>query len=315
VRNCRGEYIAFLDDDDEWLPQKLELQVELLERSGPHVGGVYTGFLAVDNSSGELVYQRTPKKRGNVYKDMICENTVGTSSTVGDYIQFDTLGNVGSNIDNNGLTFEFLVKNPVPFSNAAANANRLFGVANDRPGGARKLTLSFGFSDLNLDAVTGNEDSIFLRDENDQAWAYSMNQGGTDMDDGNWHHVAWVVDPGVPINGTHVYVDGSPITLVASNTALFVPKAIGNSGGGNFLNLDKAFTLGAEDIQPGTAGVGLIRTFARNSMVDEFAVYSKALSAQQIALHAAAAGIPEPSSACLLGIALASVAFRRRKSQ
>ncbi|HUG49112.1 MAG TPA: glycosyltransferase family A protein [Candidatus Limnocylindria bacterium] len=36
VRAARGEWVAFLDDDDEWLPAKLERQVELLRSvAGP----------------------------------------------------------------------------------------------------------------------------------------------------------------------------------------------------------------------------------------------------------------------------------------
>src|SRR5581483_7703419 len=31
IQNSSGEYIAFLDDDDEWLPEKLETQVALFE--------------------------------------------------------------------------------------------------------------------------------------------------------------------------------------------------------------------------------------------------------------------------------------------
>ncbi|MGA2834477.1 MAG: glycosyltransferase [Terracidiphilus sp.] len=34
VRNARGEWIAFLDDDDEWLPEKTEKQMFLLEEGG-----------------------------------------------------------------------------------------------------------------------------------------------------------------------------------------------------------------------------------------------------------------------------------------
>ncbi|MEX2168329.1 MAG: LamG-like jellyroll fold domain-containing protein [Pirellulales bacterium] len=237
---------------------------------------------------------------------------VGTSSSAGDLIRFGTLGNVGSNIDNNGLTFEFLLKNPEP----STASNRLFGIANDRPvAGApgRKLTMSFGFSDLNLDGVTGNEDAIFLRDDTDDtAWAYATNLGGVDIEDGKWHHVVWVIDPGVPIDGTRIYVDGNLVSLVAPTTGLFTPKAVSD-----FSNFDKDFTLGGEHLNtavPGSAPTGIFRTFARNSIVDEFAVYSKALTAQQIRHHAGAAGLPEPSSLALLGLGIGAglVWFRRR---
>ena len=206
---------------------------------------------------------------------------VGTSSSVGDYIQFTTLGNVGSNIDNNGLTFEFLLKN----GGNSTTSNRIFGLTNDRATTAaadRNLTMSFGFQDLQA-ANGGPGDSIILRNESDEAWDYRTDLAGVNIEDGNWHHVAWVIDPLMPINGTHVYVDGVEITLSPA-TGVFAPKALTN----NFVNFDKPFVLGAEHINntpPGNAPLGLVRGFALNSILDEFAVFSAALSQAQITTH------------------------------
>jgi glycosyltransferase involved in cell wall biosynthesis len=42
---AKGKYIAFLDDDDEWLPTKLSEQVNIMNRSNENVGAVYAGFM------------------------------------------------------------------------------------------------------------------------------------------------------------------------------------------------------------------------------------------------------------------------------
>jgi len=45
IKNAHGQYIAFLDSDDIWLPQKLEKQVEVLDRSD--FGFVHTNRILV----------------------------------------------------------------------------------------------------------------------------------------------------------------------------------------------------------------------------------------------------------------------------
>jgi glycosyltransferase involved in cell wall biosynthesis len=47
LRAARGEYVAFLDSDDLWLPQKLQRQITSLEHH-PHRKWSYTAFAVVD---------------------------------------------------------------------------------------------------------------------------------------------------------------------------------------------------------------------------------------------------------------------------
>jgi glycosyltransferase involved in cell wall biosynthesis len=81
VSNARGEYVAFLDDDDEWLPDKLRRQVDLLDRSPPYVGVVYTGSIKIDRGNGKT-FRVTPTKRGNLFEELLIHNCVGTPSTI-----------------------------------------------------------------------------------------------------------------------------------------------------------------------------------------------------------------------------------------
>ena len=82
VTNSRGEYIAFLDDDDEWLPEKLKLEMDLLENSPPETGGVYTGFFLKEMASGKTLLTCVPEEKGNIYLDLATSNVIGSPSTV-----------------------------------------------------------------------------------------------------------------------------------------------------------------------------------------------------------------------------------------
>lgn len=58
---ARGEWVAFLDNDDEWLPEKLERQLALVEQEDPGVAAVYcSAFFA--SAPGE----RRPMRRRNL---------------------------------------------------------------------------------------------------------------------------------------------------------------------------------------------------------------------------------------------------------
>ena len=59
IRMARGEYVALLDDDDEWLPRKLQRQVATLDASDPGVGLAYTWLDVVDAAGARRDGQRS----------------------------------------------------------------------------------------------------------------------------------------------------------------------------------------------------------------------------------------------------------------
>jgi O-antigen biosynthesis protein len=74
LREARGEFIAFLDSDDEWMPRKLELQVALFRRVPEEVGLIYTGVETM-RDDGTTTLER-PQERGNVYREMLWRNVI-----------------------------------------------------------------------------------------------------------------------------------------------------------------------------------------------------------------------------------------------
>src|SRR5438067_9202421 len=81
VANSKGGYIAFLDDDDEWFPEKLQKQFDLLEACPPTTGVVYTGILVVEESSRKILAKHFPKRRGNVFEEILTQNRIAQTST------------------------------------------------------------------------------------------------------------------------------------------------------------------------------------------------------------------------------------------
>lgn len=81
IHLAKGEYIGFLDDDDEWLPSKLEKQVSFFNEH-PEVDIVYTGFLVRDINVWNIIGQIVPKMRGMIREELLMDNCIGTTSTL-----------------------------------------------------------------------------------------------------------------------------------------------------------------------------------------------------------------------------------------
>lgn len=82
IQNTHGPFVAFLDDDDAWYPEKLAQQVALLDRGPPNLGLVYGGY-NTGNSHGETILgTRIPTARGDLRNQLLSSNVIGGTSLV-----------------------------------------------------------------------------------------------------------------------------------------------------------------------------------------------------------------------------------------
>jgi len=83
LKHASGKYVAFQDSDDEWLPEKLGLQVEALDRAGHKVGVVHTGFSRVSGRKNRST-DWLPKhlRSGDIGRRILGGNFIGTPTAV-----------------------------------------------------------------------------------------------------------------------------------------------------------------------------------------------------------------------------------------
>lgn len=85
IKKSNGDLIAFLDDDDEWLPGKLQKQIDCVLRDN-QIGLCYTGRKTI--RKGNLIFgigksysfQYPPKE--NQFKAIMSDNFIGITSSV-----------------------------------------------------------------------------------------------------------------------------------------------------------------------------------------------------------------------------------------
>jgi hypothetical protein len=79
IRHAQGEYLAFLDGDDLWLPQKLEKHIAYLENS-PAVGVSFSRSAFINEAGKTLGTYQMPNLKGTSTLYLLCRNPVGNGS-------------------------------------------------------------------------------------------------------------------------------------------------------------------------------------------------------------------------------------------
>jgi glycosyltransferase involved in cell wall biosynthesis len=79
IRKARGKYIAPLDADDIWFPEKLEKQLVRMEQCSNETGLVYCWSTIVDNRGG-LIGECSHTVEGRLRRAVILRNIVGNGS-------------------------------------------------------------------------------------------------------------------------------------------------------------------------------------------------------------------------------------------
>ena len=83
IKIAQGEYIAFQDSDDEWLPEKLEKQMKIFESAPAEIGVVYTGLWRMGNSRKVYIPSiKRVQKEGNIHIELLNRNFIALPTVI-----------------------------------------------------------------------------------------------------------------------------------------------------------------------------------------------------------------------------------------
>lgn len=93
IQTASGDYLAFQDSDDEWLCEKLEKQMSVMQRAADTVGVVFSGFLRFENKSAVyLPLGSATETNGRILGALLRGNFVTTQAVLVKKACLDKIG-------------------------------------------------------------------------------------------------------------------------------------------------------------------------------------------------------------------------------
>ena len=81
ILRAQNDWVALVDDDDQWLGDKLQLQVEVIHQASPQLGLIYT-WTDVINQDGTIIPLYRALHRGRIQKHLLHECFIPSPSVV-----------------------------------------------------------------------------------------------------------------------------------------------------------------------------------------------------------------------------------------
>ncbi|MDD4689312.1 MAG: glycosyltransferase [Eubacteriales bacterium] len=78
ITASKGEFLSFLDDDDEWVEEKIEKLMEKMIH--PEIGLVYCGHFVINEMNSTITEKKCRQLSGDVYDELFFSNFIGSTS-------------------------------------------------------------------------------------------------------------------------------------------------------------------------------------------------------------------------------------------
>ncbi|OGX57910.1 MAG: hypothetical protein A2447_01900 [Omnitrophica WOR_2 bacterium RIFOXYC2_FULL_38_12] len=77
IKSSKGDYLSFIDDDNIWMPEILELQYKTFSNSSPDIGIVYVWQEVRSLENNELLWKTQPTLKGNLKGQFLYGQGIG----------------------------------------------------------------------------------------------------------------------------------------------------------------------------------------------------------------------------------------------